>query len=139
MAITQCVPTSFKVELLKGTHDFTSNTFKIALYSSSADLGPSTTVYTTTEEISGTAYSAGGATLTVGTPPSDGLVGLTDFSDVTWSTATITARGALIYNSSKSNKVVVVLDFGSDRIKAAADFKIEFPSADQHNAIVRVA
>jgi hypothetical protein len=96
-------------------------------------------VYTTTEEISGTAYSAGGATLTVVTPTSDGLVGLTDFSDVTWSTATITARGALIYNSSKSNKVVVVLDFGSDRIKAAADFKIEFPSADQHNAIVRVA
>jgi hypothetical protein len=138
VAITQCVPTSFKIELLKGTHVFGSDTFKIALYLSSADLGPSTTVYTTAGEISGTAYSAGGATLTGVAPTSDGSVALTDFSDITWSAATITARGALIYNSSKSNKVVTILDFGSDRIKAAADFKVEFPSADQHNAIVRI-
>lgn len=132
------MPTAFKVELLKGTHDFTSDTIKLALYTEDANIGFGTTAYATTEEISGTGYSAGGGTLTVAATTSDGLVGYVDFDDLTFSTASFTARGALIYNSSKSNKVVAILDFGSDRTKAAADFVVTFPSADQFKAIVRI-
>ena len=142
MAITQAVPTSFKSELMTGLHDFTTTTgdvFKIALYTSSATLGASTTVYTTTEEVSGTGYSAGGATLTNVTPTTSGSTAFVDFADVTWSTATFTARGALIYNSTDGNRAVAVLDFGTDKVCTAGDFTVRFPTADATNAIIRIA
>lgn len=142
MAITQALCTSFKVECLIGTHNFTNTTgdvFKIALFTSSATFSAATTAYAATNEVVGTGYTAGGATLTNVTPTSSGTTAFVDFSDVTWSTATITARGALIYNSSKSNKAVAVLDFGSDKTSTAADFVVTFPAADATNAIVRLA
>lgn len=142
MAITQAMCTSFKVELLQGVHNFTTSTgdvFKIALYTSSANLDSTTTVYTTTNEVSGTGYTAGGNTLTNVTPTSSGTTAFTDFDDTTWSTATITARGALIYNSTESNKAVAVLDFGSDKTSTAGNFTIVFPTADASNAIIRIA
>lgn len=142
MAITQAMCTSFKVELLQGVHNFTNTTgdvFKIALYTSSASLDSTTTVYTTTNEVSGTGYTAGGNTLTNVTPTSSGTTAFTDFADTTWSTATITARGALIYNSTESNKAVAVLDFGSDKTSTAGNFTIVFPTADASNAIIRIA
>jgi hypothetical protein len=142
MAITQAMCTSFKVELMTATHNFTTSTgdtFKIALYTSSANLDATTTAYTSTNEVSGTGYTAGGNTLTNVTPTSSGTTAFTDFADTTWSTATITARGALIYNSSKSNKAVCVLDFGSDKTSTAGNFTIVFPTADASNAIIRIA
>jgi hypothetical protein len=142
MAITQAVCTSFKQELLTATHNFTNgtgDTFKIALYTSSATLGASTTAFTVTNEVSGTGYTTGGNTLTNVTPTSSGTTAFTDFADTTWSSATITARGALIYNSTDSNKSVVVLDFGSDQTSTAGDFTIQFPAADASNAIIRIA
>lgn len=142
MAITQAVATSFKQELMVGTHNFTlttGNVFKIALYTSSATLSAATTAYSATNEVSGTGYSAAGNTLTNVTPTTSGTTAFTDFADTTWSTSTITARGALIYNSSASNKAVVVLDFGSDKSSSAGDFTIVFPTADATNAIIRVA
>lgn len=144
MPISQAMCTSFKQELLTATHDFTASTgdaFKIALYTSSATLGASTTAYTTSNEVSssGTNYTAGGNTLTNVTPTTSGTTALTDFADTTWSSATITARGALVYNSSKSNKSVIVLDFGSDKSSTAGDFTIIFPTADASNAIIRIA
>lgn len=142
MAITQAMCTSFKQELLTGTHDFTNgtgDTFKIALFTSSATLDATTTAYSVTNEVSGTGYTAGGNTLTNVTPTTSGTTAFTDFADTTWSTATITARGALIYNSTDSNKAVVVLDFGSDKTSTAGDFTIQFPTADASNAIIRIA
>ena len=142
MAITQAMCTSFKQELLAATHDFTNSTgstFKVALYTSSATLGASTTAYSATNEVSGTGYTAGGNTLTNVTPTSSGTTAFTDFADTTWSSATITARGALIYNSSASNAAVVVLDFGADKTSTAGDFTIQFPTADASNAIIRIA
>ena len=142
MAISQAMCTSFKVQLLTGTHNFTNSTgdtFKIALYTSSATLDASTTAYSATNEVSGTGYTAGGNTLTNVTPTSSGTTAFTDFADTTWSTATITARGALIYNSSQSDKAVCVLDFGSDKTSTAGDFTIIFPTADASNAIIRIA
>ena len=142
MAITQAMATSFKQELLTGTHDFTNSTgdtFKIALFTSSATLGAATTAYTTSNEVSGTGYTAGGNTLTNVTPSTSGTTAFTDFADTTWSSATITARGALIYNSTDSDKAVVVLDFGSDKTSTNGDFTIQFPSADASNAIIRIA
>lgn len=142
MAITQAMCTSFKVEILQAVHDFTNSTgdtFKIALYTSAATLDATTTAYSATNETSGTGYTAGGNTLTNVTPTSSGTTAFTDFADTTWSTATITARGALIYNSSKSNKAVAVLDFGSDKTSTAGDFTIIFPTADASNAIIRIA
>lgn len=142
MAITQAMCTSFKVELLQGVHNFTNTTgdvFKIALYTSSATLDSTTTTYTTTNEVVGTGYTAGGNTLTNVTPTSSGTTAFTDFADTTWSTATITARGALIYNSTESNKAVAVLDFGSDKTSTAGNFTIVFPTADSANAIIRIA
>lgn len=142
MAISSALPTSFKVELMTGTHNFTNSTgdvFKIALYTSSATLGATTTAYSTTNEITGTGYTAGGNTLTNVTPTSSGTTAFTDFADTTWSTATITANGALIYNSSKSNKAVAVLAFGSDKTSTAGDFTIVFPTADASSAIIRIA
>lgn len=142
MAITQAMCTSFKKEILTATHDFTAttgDTFKIALFTSSATLSASTTAYATTNEVSGTGYTAGGASLTSVTPTTSGTTALCDFADVTWSTSTITANGALIYNSSKSNKAVVVLAFGADKSSSAGDFTITFPTADASNAIIRIA
>jgi len=142
MAISQAMCTSFKVELLTATHNFTASTgdtFKIALYTSSATLGASTTVYSTSDEVVGTGYTAGGNTLTNITPTSSGTTAFTDFADTTWSTATITARGALIYNSSKANRSVCVLDFGSDKTSTAGNFSIVFPTADASNALIRIA
>jgi hypothetical protein len=140
MAITQAMCTSFKVDLLEGDQDFDVDTFKIALYTSSATLDASTTVYSVTNEVSGTGYTAGGNTLTVSTTPtSSGTTAYISFSNTTWSTATITARGALIYNSSKANAAVAVLDFGSDKTSTAGDFTIQFPTADASNAIIRIA
>jgi len=142
MAITQAMCTSFKQELLTATHNFTNgtgDTFKIALFTSSATLGASTTAYSATNETSGTGYTAGGNTLTNVTPTSSGTTAFTDFADTTWSTASITARGALIYNSTDSDKAVVVLDFGADKTSTAGDFTIQFPTADASNAIIRIA
>lgn len=144
MAISQAMCTSFKVELLDGVHNFDTggDTFKIALYTSSATLGATTTAYTTSNEVSssGTNYTAGGNTLTVSqVPTSTGTTAFLDFADTTWASATITARGALIYNSSKSNKAVAVLDFGSDKTSTNGDFTIIFPTADASNAIIRIA
>ena len=140
MAITQAMCTSFKVDLLAGDQDFDADTFKIALYTSSATLDASTTAYSVTNEVSGTGYTAGGNTLTVSTTPtSSGTTAYISFSNTTWSTATITARGALIYNSSKADAAVAVLDFGSDKTSTAGDFTIQFPTADASNAIIRIA
>lgn len=135
--------TSFKVELLEGVHDFTTgtgDTFKIALYTSAATLDASTTAYSATNEVSGTGYTAGGEALTNVSPTSSGTTAFIDFADVTWSSATITARGALIYNSTAAgNPAVAVLDFGADKTSTAGDFTVIFPTADASNAIVRIA
>jgi len=142
MAITQAMATSFKQELLTGTHDFTNgtgDTFKIALFTSAATLGAATTAYSTSNEASGTGYTAGGNTLTNVTPTSSGTTAFTDFADTTWSSASVTARGALIYNSTEADAAVVVLDFGSDKTSTAGDFTIQFPTADASNAIIRIA
>lgn len=144
MAISQTTCTSFKLELLKAEHNFSTHTFKLALYSSSASLGADTTVYSTTNEItntSGSAYSAGGKTLTVTStfPKTSGTTAIVDFDNVSWTSASFTARGALIYNSSASNKAVAVLDFGSDRVASDSDFEIQFPVADATSAIIRIA
>jgi hypothetical protein len=143
MAITQAMATSFKVDILDGTFDFSSGTsqvFKIALYTSAATLGATTTAYSVTNEVSGTGYSAGGNTLTISAnPTSSGTTAFLDFADTTWSTATITARGALIYLAGGTNPAVAVLDFGSDKTSTAGDFTIVFPAADASNAIIRIA
>ena len=144
MAITQAMVTSFKVGILDGTFDFSSGTsqvFKIALYTSSATLDATTTAYSVTNEVSGTGYSAGGETLVIATnPTSSSTTAYLDFDDVTWSTATITARGALIYLADGgTNPAVAVLDFGSDKTSTAGDFTIVFPAADASNAIIRIA
>lgn len=134
--------TSFKTQLLTGTHNFTASTgdtFKLALYTNSASFTAATTAYTATNEVSGTGYSAGGGTLTNVSPTSSGTTAYTDFADLTFSSATITARGALIYNSSASNAAVVVLDFGADKTSTSGDFTIVFPTADASNAIIRIA
>ena len=143
MAITQAVCTSFKQEILVETHDFTAttgDTFKLALYSSSASLGASTTAYSATNEVSNSGtYTAGGGSLTNVTPTTSGTTALTDFSDISFTSATITARGALIYNSSDSDKAAVVLDFGGDKTSTSGTFTIQFPAADASNAILRLA
>jgi len=142
VAISQAMCTSFKKEILEALHDFTNSTgdlFKIALYTSSATLGAATTVYAVTNEVSGTGYTAGGANLTNVTPSSSGTTAFTDFSDVTFAGSTITARGALIYNSSASDRAVCVLDFGSDKSSSAGDFTIVFPAATAADAIIRIA
>jgi len=140
MAITQAMCTSFKVDLLDAEHDFGADTFYIALFTSAATLDASTTAYSVTNETSGTGYTAGGNALTVSTTPtSSGTTAYISFANTTWSTASITARGALIYNSTNANKAVAVLDFGSDKTSTAGDFTIQFPTADASNAIIRIA
>jgi hypothetical protein len=140
MPITQAMCNSFKTELLGGTHDLDTDTIKIALYTSSATLGASTTAYSTTNEVTGsTGYTAGGNTLSGASITLSGSTAIVDFTDTTWSSATITARGALIYNSSKSDKAIAVLDFGSDKSSTNGDFTVVFPTADASNAIIRIA
>jgi hypothetical protein len=142
MAISSTLVTSFKKELLTATHNFTAtsgHTFKLALYTSSATLGATTTAFTTTGQASGTNYTSGGSNLTAVTPTSSGTTGFTDFSDLTFGTATITARGCLIYNSSQSNKAVASIDFGGDKTSTAGDFTIQFPAAAASTAIIRIA
>ena len=145
MAITSAICTSFKQEILVGTHNFTAtsgNTFKIALFTSDASLGAGTTAYSTSNEItnsSGTAYTAGGATLTSVTPTTDSTTAVCDFADVSFTNASFTANGALIYNSSQSNKACAVIAFGGDKTVSSGTFTIQFPTADASNAILRIA
>ena len=146
MAITQAMCSSFKQELLEGKHDFTASghSFKLALFTSSATLGASTTDYSTTNEVSGTCYTAGGGALTNVAPSLDGTTAITDFNDLTFSTATITANGAMIYNTttgggSSTTDAVIILAFGGDKTSTAGDFTIQFPTADASNAIIRIA
>jgi hypothetical protein len=157
MAITQAMCTSFKAEILLAVHDFRAtggDTFKLALYTSSASIDANTTAYTASNEVSGTNYTAGGGSLTnLGVVTSNNTAstgtGFTDFSDLTFANATITARGALIYNSTPSansnanttltNAAVCVLDFGSDKTSTAGDFTIIFPAATNAAAIIRIA
>lgn len=138
--------TSFKIALLDGEMDFSSNTgqtFKIALYTSSATLGADTTAYSTTNEVAnGNGYTTGGYSLTISTNPTNGGSGTTaflDFGDAVWPNATITARGALIYKSGGGNPAVAVLDFGADKTSTSGDFTVQFPAGDATNAIVRIA
>ena len=143
MAITQAFTTSCKKELLQAGHKFTAaagNTFKLALYTSSATLGATTTVYSSSNEVgdSGT-YSAGGGALTNVEPTNNGTSGITDFNDLAFTSATITAAGALIYNSSVSNTAVVVLDFGANKTSTAGTFTIIFPAAAAGTAIIEIA
>ena len=150
MANTSAVCTSFKVELLKGEHNFTASTgdtFKIALYTSSATLGASTTDYASTNEItntSGTAYTAGGATLTSVTPVADSTTAICDFSDVSWTDASFTANGALIYDTttgtgSGTTDAVAAIAFGGDKTATSGTFTIQFPAAAASTAILRIA
>ena len=143
MAISQAMATSFKVEILGGDFDFssgTADTFKIALFTSAATLGAATTAYATTNEVTGTGYVAGGNTLTISqVVTSSGTTAFLDFADTTWTSATITARGALIYKSGGGDPAIAVLDFGSDKSSTAGDFTIVFPAADASNAIIRIA
>ena len=146
MAITSAVCTSFKVELLKGVHNFTAttgNTFKIALYTSSATLGASTTAYSTSNEItnsSGTAYTAAGATLTNITPVASSTTAVCDFTDVSYTDATFTANGCLIYNDTATgDPACVAVAFGADKTVTSGTFTIQFPAADATNAIIRIA
>ena len=147
MAITQAMCTSFKDELLEAVHDFRAvggDTFKIALYSSAATLAASTTAYTTSNEVSASgSYSAGGGTLTNISPTTSGTTAFTDFDDISFTSATINARGALIYNSTPThtytNPAVAVLDFGGDKISTAGTFTIQFPTASASDAIIRIA
>ena len=136
--------TSFKKELLQGIHNFTAssgNTFKLALYTNSASFNAATTAYTSSNEVSNSgSYSAGGGALTNVTPTSSGTTGLTDFADLAFTSATITARGALIYNDSAAgDPTVAVLDFGADKTSTTGTFTIQFPTADASNAIIRIA
>jgi hypothetical protein len=143
--------TSFKVEILTATHNFgtapvratgAADVFKLALYTSSATLGASTTAYTVTDEVSssGTNYTAGGLTLTISqVPTSSGTTAFIDFDDLTFPSATITANGALIYNATQSNKAVAVLAFGGDKTSTAGNFTIQFPAAAASTAILRIA
>ena len=140
MAISQAMATSFKKELLEGKHNFLAsggNSFK--LYTSSASLGATTTAYSSTNEASGTNYTATGSALTNVNPATSGTTAFTDFADLTFSNATITANGCLIYNDTNSDRAVCVLAFGGDKTSTAGDFTIQFPAADASNAIIRIA
>ena len=139
MAIIQGMCSSFKQQILLGEHDLDTDVIKIALYTSAATLGASTTAYTTADEVVGVGYTAGGNTLTGATVSLSGTTAFVDFDDTTWSSATITARGALIYNSSKSNKAIAVLDFGADKTSTAGDFTVQMPANDASSAVIRIA
>jgi hypothetical protein len=138
MAIEQGMASSFKQQILLGEHDLETDVIKIALYTSAASLGPETTAYSTSGEVVGTGYTAGGNTLT------DAAVSLSDttayvtFANTTWTSVSFTTRAALIYNSTKSNKAIAVLDFGSDKT-STTNFQIQFPAASSSSAIIRIA
>jgi VCBS repeat-containing protein len=140
MAITQAMATSFKVQLLNGQQNFSADTFKIALYTSAADLGENTTAYTTSQEVTTAGnYSAGGNTLTVSvTPTNTGNIAFLSFANTSWANATITANGALIYNANLSNAAVAVLAFGGDKTSTNGTFAVNFPTADATSAIIRL-
>jgi len=138
MAITQTVCTSFKKELLEGTHVFGSNSFKIALYTSTASLDADTTAYTTDNEVSGTGYSAGGVALTTGTVTGSDGVGYVTFSDATWASSSITARGALIYNDTNGDRAVMVLDFGDNKTSSNSTFTVGMPASTSTTALIRI-
>ena len=135
--IVQTQTTSFKAELYEGIHDLIDDTIKIALFNANADLSASTTAYSTNQEVTGTGYTAGGNTLTGATVRSSGTTAYVSFDNTTWSSASFTCRGALIYNSSKANRSVAILNFGSDKIVANGTLTIEFPSNDVTSAIIR--
>ena len=141
MAITSAICSSFKQELLVEGHNLTngSDSIKLALYTSSATLGATSTVYVTTGQSTGTNYSAGGQALTNVTPALSGTTAVCDFADETFSTATVTARGCLLYNSTNSNKALCAIDFGGDKTSTAGDFTVVFPSATATGAIIRLA
>lgn len=148
MTIAQSATTSFKVELLQAVHSFgptSPDTFKVALYTAAANIGPTTTVYTTSGEVVGTGYTAGGNTLVISTSPTSGNnqssvpTAFVSFSNTTWTNASFTARGALIYNSTEGNKSVAVLDFGADKTVTNDTFQIIFPTAAATSAIVRIS
>jgi hypothetical protein len=139
MAIVQSMVSSFKQQILLGEHDLDTDVIKIALYTSAASLDAATTAYSTSNEVVGAGYTAGGNTLTGATVSLSGTTAYVDFADTTWAASTITARAALIYNSSKSNKAIAVLDFGSDKTTTANNFTVQFPTNDASSAIVRIA
>ncbi len=139
MAITQAFCTSAKAEFLGGIIDLDTDVMKIALYTSAATLSAATTAYSATNEVVGTGYTAGGNTLAGATISTSGTTAFVDFTDTVWSTATITARGALIYDSSKANRAVAVLDFGADKTSTSGDFTIQMPANDAANALIRIA
>jgi hypothetical protein len=143
MAITQAMATSFKKELLEAKHNFLAsggNSFKLALYTSSATMSAATTAYTTTNQASGTNYTAGGSALTNINPTSSGTTGFTDFADLTFGTATITARGCMIYNDTATgDPTVAVFDFGGDKTSTAGSFTVSFPTASAGAAVIRIA
>jgi len=133
----QTLTTSFKLQLLQAVHDFSVDTFKIALYTSNANLNADTTVYTATGESSGTGYTAGGKTLTGTTVTASGTTAYVDFSNVVWTPAAFTTRGALIYNASKGNKAVAVLDFGADKTPTTT-FTVQMPVNAATSALIRL-
>jgi len=145
MAISSAICNSFKQEILVGTHNFTAssgNAFKLAMYTSSASLGAGTTAYSSSNEISntsGSAYSAGGKTIVSVTPALDGSTACCDFADISFTSASFTANGCLIYNDTQADKAVCVVAFGSDKTVSSGTFTIQFPAADASNAIVRIA
>jgi len=139
MAITQSMCTSFKVEVLGGIHDLDTDVIKVALYLSSATLGAGTTAYTTSGETTGSGYTAGGNTLTGAVISFGGTTAFASFSQTIFNGASFTTRGALIYNSSKANRAIAVLDFGGDQVVSSGDFVIVFPTADATDAIIRIA
>ena len=147
MAISSAICNSFKQEILVGTHNFTvlasgGNAFKLALYTSSASMGAGTTAYSTSNEISntsGSAYTAGGKSIVSVTPVLDGSTAVCDFADISFTSASFTANGCLIYNDTQSDKAVCVVAFGSDKTVSSGTFTIQFPAADASNAIVRIA
>ena len=143
MAITSAICNSFKTEILTGVHNFTASsgdTFNLALYTSSASLGASTTAYTTSNEVSGTGYTAKGNALTSVTPALDSSTAVCDFADTSFTSASFTARGCLIFNDSASgDPAVCAIDFGADKTVTSGTFTIQFPAADASNAIIRIA
>ena len=140
MALTQCMVTSFKNEVLTGTHVFGTDVFKIALYTNVAAWDATTTAYAATNEVSSANYSAGGAVLATCTPGTSGTTAWIDWTvDPSWTPVTLTARSAMIYNSSKSNKAVAIIDFGADKTATSGTFTVQLPTADASNALIRIA
>jgi len=132
------VTNSFKEQLLLGVHDFSTDVIKIALYTNSATIDNTTTAYSATNEVSGAGYTAGGKTLTATVTP-DGIYAILDFADISWTSASVTCRGALVYNSSKSNKSIFILDFGTDKTVSSGTLTIQFPTANSNTAIAVIS